>query len=293
MSKIVVDETACRRCGACVAVCIIANVYELRDGAASQAVRPEACWGCGQCVSVCPADAIDHDQFPLEKCPLIDHERSMTPEQLTVALRTRRSVRTFAERPVARDVVRELVGASRWGPSAENSQDVDWIAIDDRARITELSKAAIDTMRRFLRLAGSPFLRPILRLTLGREAVDSAVRNRRVGDDFLERWSKGNDPLFYNAPVILIGHAKSGRPFARDDAVYAAYNLMLAADRRGLSSCQIGIFQVIVDRSRKVQRMLGLPERRSAQIILTLGYPLHGYRRLVPRRAPELVWNPR
>lgn len=292
MGQIVVDERACTRCGACVAVCILANVYEIRDGAAT-AVRPEACWGCGQCVSVCPVDAIDHDQFPLEKCPLIDEDRQPTGDQLATLLRARRSVRTFAERPVARDVVRDLVSVSRWGPSAENSQDIDWVAIDDRARITELSKAAIDQIRLFARLVASPLLRPILRLFLGQEAVKNIARNRKVGDQFLDRWSKGSDPLFYNAPVVLIGHARSRRPFARDDAVYSAYNLMLAAERQGLSSCQVGIFQMVIERSRRVRRMLGLPEGRSAQIILTLGYPLHRYRRLVPRRGPELTWNPR
>jgi len=123
--------------------------------------------------------------------------------------------------------------------------------------------------------------------------VKNIARNRRIGDELLDRWAKGRDPLFYNAPVVLIGHAKCRRPFARDDAIYSAYNLMLAADRQGLSSCQVGIFQAVVERSRKVRGMLALPEGREAQVILTLGQPLHRYRRLVPRRAPELTWNPR
>ncbi len=292
MGRITVDSTACIRCGACVQVCVSARVFEIRDGAAA-AVRPELCWGCGQCVSVCPVDAIDHDQLPLEKCPLINVNHQSTGDELAALLRARRSVRTFAERPIARDAVRDLVSASRWGPSAQNSQDVDWVAIDDRARITELSKAAIDQMRLFMRLAGSPLIRWILRILLGREVVTKIVRNRRIGDEFLDRWSAGSDPLFYNAPVVLIGHTRSGRAFARDDAVYSAYNLMLAAERQGLSSCQIGIFQAVIERSRKVRRMLGLPEGRSAQIILALGCPLHPFRRLVPRRAPELMWNPR
>jgi nitroreductase/NAD-dependent dihydropyrimidine dehydrogenase PreA subunit len=291
MSAIRVDATACIRCEACVHVCTIAHVFEMRDGVSS-AVRPEACWGCGQCVSVCPTDAIDHDALPLEKCPLIDNVRMPAADQLILLLRARRSSRTFAERPVPRDVVRELVNVSRWSPSAENSQDIDWVAIDDRARITELSKATIDQIRRFAALGKNPITRFLLRLFLGREMAQNAARSSHFGDEMLDRWSRGSDPLFHNAPVVLIGHARGRRPFARDDAIYSAYNLMLAAERLGLSTCQIGIFQAVVEKSRKVRRMLGLPDDRESQVILVLGYPQHPFRRIVPRRNPELVWNP-
>ncbi len=292
MSQIKVDAKACRRCGACVQVCALAGVFELRDGV-SFAVRPEACWGCGQCVAVCPADAIDHDEFPLEKCPLIDPRGGPASEQLVAILRARRSTRTYADRPVPRDVVRELVSVTRWGPSASNSQDVDWVAIDDRARLTELSKTTLDRVRRLGRLAASPVLRPLVRLMLGRETARSAARAAQRGDELIERWAKGRDPLFHNAPVVLIGHTRGRRPFARDDAVFAAYNLMLAAERQGLATCQIGIFQLAIDHSRTVRRMLGLPEGRRAQIVLTLGYPQFVFRRVVPRRVPELIWNRR
>jgi len=292
MSKITVDARACIQCGACVRVCAIASVFEIRDGA-SVAVRPERCWGCGQCVSVCPVDAIDHDAFPLEKCPLVDNGRRPTAEQLAILMQTRRSTRTFAERPVPRDIVRDLVSASRWAPSAQNSQDVDWVAIDDRARIAEMSKATVDEIRRFSRLMRHPVLRGVLRLFLGRELTKSAGSNPRAGEELLDRWTEGLDPIFYNAPVVLVGHTRSRRAFARDDAIYAAYNLMLAAERQGLSTCQIGIFQMTAEHSGKVRRMLGLSEGRTAQVTLVLGYPLHPFRRLVPRRLPELVWNPR
>jgi nitroreductase/NAD-dependent dihydropyrimidine dehydrogenase PreA subunit len=292
MSAIRVDGKACVRCEACVRVCSIAHVFEIHDGVAS-AVRPEACWGCGQCVSVCPVDAIDHDALPLEKCTLIDRNRMPTADQLVLLLRARRSARTFAERPVSRDVVRDLIHVTRWSPSAQNSQDIDWVAIDDRARITELSKATIDQIRRFVAWGRNPISRLVLRVLFGKEIAQMAARSSRYGDEMLERWAKGSDPLFHNAPVVLIGHARRRRPFARDDAIYAAYNLMLAAEHEGLATCQIGIFQAVLEKSRTMRRMLGLPEDRESEVILVLGYPQHPYRRLVPRRAPELAWNPR
>lgn len=292
MSKITVDSKACTKCGACVEVCATAGVFEIRDGSAF-AVRPELCWGCGQCVSVCPHDAIDHETFPLEKFPLIDREREITLDELTAALRGRRSVRTFVDRPVPRDLVRELISQSRWCPSASNSQDVDWVVLDDRARIAELSKATVHEIRRFARLLSHPLLRGILGLLFGRDLVKNASQNRRAADDLLDRWAKGIDPIFYSAPAVLIAHTRKRRPFARDDAAFAAYNLMLAADHLGLATCQMGILQLAATHSRKVWRLLGLPEERTAQIALALGYSKFGFRRTPPRRMPEITWNPR
>ena len=71
MAQITVDPKACVKCGACVDVCFAARVYEMSD-LGSQAVRPDACWACGQCIAACPTDAIDHDLFPLEDCPILD-----------------------------------------------------------------------------------------------------------------------------------------------------------------------------------------------------------------------------
>ena len=261
MSQIRVDAKACIQCGACVQVCSAAHVFEIRDGV-SVAVRPEACWGCGQCVSVCPVDAIDHDQFPLEKCPLIDRGREPTAEQLTVLLRARRSTRTYAERPVAREVVRELVQFEPLGPDGSGTART---SIGPRSTTARGSPSC--RRRPSTRFAASDGLGRT-RSRASSCASSSGARWPRtpraawqLGDEMLERWSQGRDPLFHNAPVVLIGHTRGRRPFARDDAVFAAYNLMLDAERQGLATCQIGIFQIVLETSRKVRRMLGAARR--------------------------------
>jgi nitroreductase/NAD-dependent dihydropyrimidine dehydrogenase PreA subunit len=292
MSQIVVDEKACIQCGACIRVCAIARVFEMGpDG--SHAVRPGDCWGCGQCVAVCPVDAIDHDDFPLEKCTLIDAHRIPSFDQLISLLRMRRSVRTYADQPLTRERVRDLVNAGRWSPTAENSQSVDWIAIDDRVRIAELAVQTLGTLRRYVRLASNPIVRLILPWVLGRENARRASASRGGVERLYERWSSGEDPIFHGAPLLLIAHTPRRHLFGRDDAVYAAYNVMLAAEREDLATCQIGILQLILSRSRKLRRAIGLPDGRRAQVALVVGTPQYEFRRLVPRRQPNLIWNPR
>ncbi|MDD5646202.1 MAG: nitroreductase family protein [Candidatus Bipolaricaulis sp.] len=292
MSKITVDDKACILCGACASVCASAHVYDLGTRTAV-AARPEACWGCGQCVSVCPVDAIDHDDFPLDKCPPIDERHLPSVEDLVHLFRSRRSNRTFSDRDVSRELIRELVSIGRWAPTAGNNQGIDWIAIDDRTRIAELSQATVRALLRAARLARAPFVRFLLRLILGKDNARAAARSLRGAQSLADRARDGGDPIFYRAPVVLVGHTKRKSPFSRDDAIYAAYNIMLAAERHGLATCQIGLFQLPLERSRKLRRAVPLPEGRSPQVCLVLGYPQYQFRRVVLRRTPDLVWNPR
>ena len=94
--------------------------------------------------------------------------------------------------------------------------------------------------------------------------------------------------MFHAAPVLLIAHVPRWDRFGRDDAAFAAYNVMLAAERMGLGTCQIGFLQAALDFSRKLRRSLGLPSGRRAEVELILGRPKHPFRRVLPRRRPEI-----
>jgi len=292
MAIISVDRKACIRCGACVDVCFAAGVFELTSEGSS-AVRPEDCWHCGQCVTVCPTDAIDHDSFPLEDCPMIAQEDVPSLDALTLAFRARRSCRTYEDKPVPREVVRDLVTLGRWAPSASNSQSLDWIAFDDREKISELTGSVLAEFRRFSRLVGNPILRPFLSLFIGRETARRLRGAKASVERMLQRQAAGEDPIFYNAPVVLLGHCPSGSSFGRDDAIYATYNMMLAAERFGLGTCQIGFFQAVYEKSARLRRKVALPEGRAPQVAVALGYARHRFRRVLPRRSPNLTWNPR
>jgi len=275
-----------------VDVCNIAQVFEPREDG-YYAAHPERCWRCGHCVAVCPVDAIDHSDFPLEDAPIIEPDLLPSLESLEIALRSRRSCRAFKDEPVARDIVRRIISIGRWAPTAHNSQSVDWVAIDDRPRIAELAKATIDRFLLYTRLAHNPLLRLPFSLAVGRENARTLRKYRNIAVSLSGRWRGGDDPIFYRAPVVLAAHTPAENPFGCDDAGYAAYNVILAAERLGLGTCQIGFVQGIANRDRKIRRLIPIPGSRRIQVVLALGYPKHGFRRMLPRRDPNLVWNPR
>ncbi len=88
---IVINQTMCTLCGACVALCT-GPVYKRLD-ARIEAVAPEACWLCGHCVAACPADAIRHSAFPIEECLTIDTAVLPPLDELVTTFRERRSAR--------------------------------------------------------------------------------------------------------------------------------------------------------------------------------------------------------
>ena len=292
MAQITIDGTACIRCGTCVDVCTIAHVFELTD-ASSTAVRPESCWNCGQCVAGCPTDAIDLDTFPLENCPIIERSDLPSRDSLIAGFRMRRSQRVFQDVAVDREVIRELVSLGRWAPTARNSQSVDWIAFDDPARIDELGRGTVAEMVRFGRLARNPLVRIVLPLIIGRDASRQLRKASGAIDRLQSARNQGEDPIFYHAPVVLIGHCPSGNRLGRDDAIYASYNMMLAAETFGLGTCQIGFFQIVVEKSSRMLRRIGLPKGRAPQVAIAVGYSRHEFRRGLPRRSPNLTWNTR
>ena len=289
MPDIVVDQERCTRCGACVAVCAAAQVFELGEEAA-EVVRPEDCWLCGHCVAVCPVDAVRHSAYPLDECPRI---RSLPSyEELVGALRERRSLRVYRDKPVPRETVRQLVDVSRWAPSATNQQVVDWVALGDPARIAQLRAEVVATVGRLAGLLQNRLLRPFLYLVLDNDDVREAVESADDFEQLVEEHADGRDLIFYDAPVVLAAHVPKGTYFAREDAVYAAYNLMLAAERLGLGTCHIGYVNVALERNQELQRIVGLARDRQIEVVLTLGYPRFQFRRALPRRPMGLDWNP-
>jgi nitroreductase/NAD-dependent dihydropyrimidine dehydrogenase PreA subunit len=289
MLDISVDEERCTRCGACVAVCGTTRVFELGEKVA-EVVRPEECWLCGHCVAVCPVDAVHHPQCASHHCPPIGPVPSY--EELVWALRERRSLRVFRDEPVPRETVRQLVDISRWMPSASNRQLVDWIAMDDPVQIARLSTEVVATLNRMVRLLRNRLLRPFLYVVFGRDNIKQAVEAADDFDTVAQAHARDEDPIFHHAPVVLVAHVPRGTYFGRDDAVYAAYNLMLGAQRLGLGTCHIGYVNVALERDRGLERTLGLPPGRQLEVVLTLGYPRFEFRRGLPRRRMELVWNP-
>jgi len=279
-----IDHENCIGCGACVDVCNVTKVFQLSDGKA-QAVHPGRCWQCGQCVAVCPVDAVQHEIFPIGKSPLA----GKTPGNLnniSTILRQRRSTRTYKKNSVGREVVEKAICAARWAPSAKNYQAVSWVVVDNPAIINEL---LTNTIRVLSQSAQD------LRYQAQNNGSDPEKNSRTLSEaksleHLYRRYTREEDPLFFNAPILLFGITPISR-FGRDDAVIAGFTIQLAAVQLGLATCQIGYFTAALLKEKNLAKdLLKIPEDHVIQIALTMGYPMHPVHRLIDRNPHAIRW---
>jgi nitroreductase len=237
-----------------------------------QATDPDECWLCGHCVAVCPADAINHSEFLLSECPKIETSLLPSLENIVTAFRERRSTRVFSNKAVPREIVGELIDTARWVPSAANEQPVEWTVIDNPERITAFGKKTADVL--------------LKKNQAEKAKTDTGEISNYDYDWLASQTRKGNDLIFFNAPVLLIAHTPENDIFGRDDSVYASYNLMLAAERMGLGTCLTGFFISAMTADREIFNSINLPDNHKADAALVLGYPKYQFHRVIPRHVP-------
>lgn len=274
----------CIGCGACVAVCNVTQVYKMGTEKAVVA-SARRCWECGQCVAVCPVDAIDHSVFPLENCPPVAAFSEVEAWRMVEVLQSRRSVRVFKTKPVPRPMIENLLAISHAAPSAKNRQAVDWIAIDNANTIQRLAKLTVAALAHTARQ-----LRKEAEITGVEPERQQQLMGYAKSLEFLERrQDRGEDAVFYHAPVLLLAHVPQGE-FGEADAVYAAYSLMLAAHLQGLGTCQIGYFTMALQHSEELAEQVKVPQGREISVALILGFAKYRYRRAVIRRKHTVSW---
>jgi nitroreductase len=212
---------------------------------------------------------------------------------LVGALGKRRSIRSFADKPVPRELLDKLMYAARLYPTGHNLQEVDWLIIESRELMDSLCARTTSILGRTARLLMNPLVGVYLGLTEGFDKV-AAGKTAAAALAKLEKLRlEGRDPIFYRAPLLLVAHVPSGTYFGRDDAVHAVYNVELAAERLGLGTCLMGYFKIALDRDKGFKKAIGLGADRSPEAAVVIGYPVVEYLRMLPRRKPELLWFPR
>lgn len=123
--------------------------------------------------------------------------------ELWEAIKGRRSVRSFLDRPVARETIERLLEAAIWAPSGGNAQTWRFVVLTNPAEIKRI------------KIVGPGLLgNPTAVIAICQDLVQARVKGGNLGETFL-------------API---------------DAAMATQNLLLAAYAEGLGTCTIASF---------------------------------------------------
>jgi nitroreductase len=160
----------------------------------------------------------------------------------------RRSVRNFSDKEVSDEIIKELIRAGTYAPTAVNKQPWRFVVVKNKRLIDEYDDRA-------------------------KKAFVAAYKDTKHPDliGYVRNLSKPEVRLFYGAPVLIIIFAAPDAMNEHDCAL-AAENMMLAAQSFGIGSCWIGLAAGL-EYDKEFLKEAGVPEGHKLVAPLIFGYP--------------------
>ena len=216
------------------------------------------------------------------------------PEDFSQFLASRRSTRDFLSKPVAPEIIEQILKDSLTAPSWSNTRpfkvavasgDIrDRISTEFLSRWSVLSKIMRKGILNKLRIVYSRYGLPTSNRSIAKPyPAELKPRAERVGKEMYEtfgvargdrtardqQWAKNYS--FFGAPVELFIYVhKSLHVYAASDAGLMMQNLMLSAHAHGLGSCAQGAVAIWDD---VVRKEFDVPKGYRLLCGISLGYP--------------------
>jgi len=179
------------------------------------------------------------------------------------AIRGRRAIRDYADEPLDRTVIGEVIADAVWAPSGMNRQPWRFVVVEGREALARCSARA----------------KVLMLQEADRRAELAPARSMLAQPSF---------NMFYNAPAMIIVCASEADEMALKDCCLAAQTLMLAAFARGLGTCWIGFAELWLD-SAEAKVILGMPEGLRPIAPIIIGRPI-GQLHTPSRNAPHISY---
>lgn len=272
MSFFTIDTDKCNNDGICVDECPM-KIIQMTDGLPVLLPGGEKmCIRCGHCVAVCPTAAVSIEGISPEDCLPVDKNLLTGPEAAEQFLRYRRSIRTYKDKPVDKEVLEKVISIACHAPSGHNSQSISWQVIYDREEVKRYSGMVIDWMRYMIK--EQPDFAKLLHLDL-----------------VVAGWEIGMDTVSRGAQHLILATGDKANIMAKDTCSIAMTYLELALPSFGLGGCWNGFFQTAAIYWPPLQEALGLGGEKVSHGAMMVGFPKYKYHRMPPRNKPVIDWK--
>jgi nitroreductase/NAD-dependent dihydropyrimidine dehydrogenase PreA subunit len=329
--RFTVDEEKCNGCGRCVKTCPIQLLMlnDKKKSCSNERYDEFRCIYCDNCMAVCPKKAIkiegeyrvsrgywknddlyDGHQIPPQPFEdaagknFNDYEKRLTETERIIY--KRRSTRLYQKKQVEPELVRRVIEAGRYAPSAGNDQPWKFIVIQNRELIEELNQMVHRSLK-FATFLGLPHAwlnkknpgDKNAKLALWQKIVlHPVVKYIYKGDADIRARGGVNavtsDPAFdttFGAQTLIIllsdKRAIGGTGL---DLGMCAQNMIIAAHSIGLGACYVGLIPNALKFNPKLKKRLGITHPFEAITSFALGYPLGKIDSSVRREKPRVHW---
>jgi len=161
----------------------------------------------------------------------------------------RRSVRNFSSKEIPDEILKELIRAGTYAPTAMNAQPWRFVVVTNKQLIAEYDERA---KKDFIEMN-----------------KDTKIPQLSA---YLRNMSNPQMHLFYGAPVLILIFSSSEVTIFHHDCALAAENMMLAAQSLGIGSCWIGL-AIGLGNDAEFLKEVGVPEGHQLVAPLIFGYP--------------------
>lgn len=181
----------------------------------------------------------------------------------------RRAVRDYKPHDVPDDIIKELIKAGTYAPSAQNRQPWRFVVVKDKDMMARLSERAKKLWLDSIGDSKEP------------EAVAMANAVRMPGLN-----------IFYNAPLLVLIFSMPDAMRPESECALAAENMMLAGRSLGIGSCWIGMAMPLGSDDAVLEE-LKVPKGHRLIAPLIFGYPVKDIQTAPPRKEDVVLnWIP-
>ena len=186
--------------------------------------------------------------------------------ELMKAMKERRSVRNFQDKPVPQDLVRKILEVVDYSPNAGNRNSIRTVVLTRREEIDYIGKAHTTIITNF---------------------------NRGIVSLPTEEMIEKSPSAFHNAPMVIALFGPKNFYFSPADAYILAQNMALAAYEQGISTCIVGevLNALGTEKGQALQQEFGIPQDFAPQAYLTMGYCKGNYPKRPARHYAEVIYR--
>lgn len=206
----------------------------------------------------------------------------------------RRSTRAFKKEPLPDFMIRRILEAGRYAPSAGNSQPWKFAVVKNPEILEAMEKDAIKVAKLFMWFLD--YNRPsFFRRVLLKPYTKMIIRFQKnqlhpVPFGLLSEIAKGNAPVFHGAPtLILLYEDVRGVSCPATDIGICGQNMVLAAHSMGAASCWIGLVKLLMYLP-KWRKFFGVKYPYKLNDLIAVGWPKVKSDGKVPKEVQLVDW---
>ena len=276
---ITINRESCNGCGLCVKIC---HEHCMTFEGEKVQIDHEVCSFCCQCIAICQTLALGWNG---EKSIPFKKNNLPAAEQIDELLMERRTIRFFKKEKVDRNLISEIINLGNYAPS--HSPAYRSIAVDDDTIIELIDQEVYRYNKKIYKCLFKPKIVQWLAKQLGGVYRSEFDKTRSK----LEHSMKHGCAYLRRPPVFLFLIGKKRTPLMTESAQYILYNMMIAAQVRGLGCRNLVGNQMFLTKNKKIRHILGLTKHERIFGFMGLGYPAIKFSNKIMGREMPIQWN--